>query len=85
METGIGTMAMTASIGVCLLALTVILLAKPLRMLFRFAVSAAAGGVVLFLGHSMGAAVGINGVTLLTAGLLGLPGVIGLFMLSVLL
>lgn len=85
MTTGIGTMAMTASIGVCLLALAVILLAKPLQMLFRFAAAAAAGGIVLFLGHSMGAAVGINGVTLFTAGLLGLPGVLGLFVLSILL
>lgn len=85
METGIGTMAMTASIGVCLLALVVILLAKPLQMLFRFVVSAAVGGVVLFIGHSIGAAVGINAVTLLTAGMLGLPGVLGLFVLSVLL
>ena len=85
METGIGIMAMTASIGVCLLALAVILLAKPLQMLFRFAVSAAAGGVMLFIGHSIGAAVGVNGVTLFTAGVLGLPGVFGLFALSILL
>ena len=84
-ELGIGTMAMTTSIGVCLLALAVIALAKPLRILFRFLLSAAAGGILLFLGHSIGAAVGVNGITLLTAGLLGLPGVFGLFLLSILL
>lgn len=85
MESGLSTMAMTASIGICLLALAVILLAKPLRMLLRFMLSAAAGGIVLLVGNSMGAAVGVNGVTLLTAGVLGLPGVLGLFVLSVLL
>lgn len=80
-----GTAAMTASIGICLLALAVIALAKPLQMLFRFLLSAAAGGVLLFVGSSLGAAVGVNGVTLLVSGLLGLPGVLGLFLLSVLL
>ena len=80
-----GTMAMTASIGICLLVLAVIALAKPLQMLFRFLLSAAVGGVVLFVGHSMGAAVGVNGVTLLTAGTLGLPGVAGILLLSILL
>lgn len=86
MEMGMtGTMAMTASIGICLLVLAVIALAKPLQMFFRFLLSAAVGGVVLFVGHSMGAAVGVNGVTLLTAGALGLPGVLGIFLLSILL
>ena len=82
---GNGTMAMTASIGICLLALVVIALAKPLRVLFRFLLSAAAGGIVLFVGNSLGAAVGVNGVTLAAAGVLGLPGVLGIFLLSVLL
>lgn len=85
MGTELGTMAMTASIGVCLLALAVIVFAKPLRLLFGFALSATAGGIVLFVGQSIGAAVGVNGATLLTAGLLGLPGVLGLFLLSILL
>ena len=86
MELGMtGTMAMTASIGICLLVLAVIALAKPLQILFRFLLSAAVGGIVLFIGHSMGAAVGVNGVTLLTAGTLGLPGVAGIFLLSILL
>ena len=84
-EMGLGTLAVTASIGVCLLALAVIALAKPLRILFRFLLSAAAGSVLLFIGQSIGAAVGVNGATVLTAGVLGFPGVVGLFVLSILL
>lgn len=67
------------AIFVCLIALGLLALAKPLRLLLRFLLSAAAGGMVLFLGQSLGAAVGVNGITLLIAGLLGLPGVAGVF------
>ncbi len=75
-----GSYAMTCAIFICLIALALIALAKPLQLLLRFLLSAAAGGVVLFLGQSLGAAVGVNGATLLTAGLLGLPGVAGLYL-----
>ena len=74
---------MTCAIFVCLFALALIALAKPLQTLLRFGLSAAVGGVLLFLGQSLGAAVGLNGATLLTAGILGLPGVIGVFLLSI--
>ncbi len=77
-----GNLVMTCAISVCLLALALVALAKPLRMLFRFFISAAAGGCLLFLGQSLGAAVGVNAATLLAAGFLGLPGVAGLFILS---
>lgn len=77
-----GNHIMLCAILVCLIALGCIALAKPLQLLFRFLLSAAAGGVVLFLGQSLGAAVGINCATLLVAGLLGLPGVAGIFLLS---
>lgn len=74
---------MTCAIFVCLFALALIALAKPLQMLLKFGFSAAVGGCLLFLGQSMGAAVGVNAATLLTAGLLGLPGVAGMFLLSI--
>ena len=74
---------MTCAIFVCLFALALIALAKPLQMLLKMSFSAAVGGCLLFLGQSMGAAVGVNAATLLTAGLLGLPGVAGMFLLSI--
>ena len=77
-----GSYAMTCAIFICLIALALIALAKPLQLLLRFLLSAAAGGGGLFLGQGLGAAVGVNGATLLTAGLLGLPGVAGLYLVS---
>ncbi len=76
---------MTCGIFVCLLALALIALSRPLGLCLRFLGSAAVGGLALFLGQSLGAAVGVNGATLLVAGLLGLPGVAGLYLLSFLL
>lgn len=80
-----GDYVMVCAIFVCLLALALIALAKPLQILLRLAGSAVVGGLVLFLGQSLGAAVGVNGVTLMVSALLGLPGVAGLFALSFLL
>lgn len=78
-------MVMTGSILVCLVLLALIALAKPLKILFRLLLSAAAGGVLLFIGHSLGMAVGVNGVTLSASAILGLPGVLGMLFLSFLL
>lgn len=80
-----GSYVMTCAIFVCLLALALIALSKPLQVLLRLLVSAAAGGVVLFLGQTFGADVGLNGATLAVSALLGLPGVAGMFVLSFLL
>ena len=80
-----GEYVMTCAIFVCLLALALIALAKPLRLLMRFFLSAARGGFALFLGQSLGAAVGLNAATLCIAGVLGLPGVAGMYVLSFLL
>lgn len=77
-----GESVMVGSIFVCLLALGLLALAKPLRLLLRWGISAAVGGVLLLLGKSLGAAVGINAVTLAISGILGLPGVAGIFLLS---
>lgn len=80
-----GDYVMTCAIFVCLFALALIALSKPLQVCLRFLFSAVIGGVALFLGQSFGASVGLNAVTVLMAGLLGLPGVAGMFVLSFLL
>ena len=80
-----GSYVMTCAIFVCLLALALLAFAKPLRLLLHLTVSAAVGGGLLFLGQSLGADVGLNGVTLLLSGLLGVPGVAGMFVLGFLL
>ena len=80
-----GTYVMTCGIFVCLLALALIAFAKPLQMLLRMTVSAVAGGALLFLGQSMGAAVGLNAATLAVSAILGVPGVCGVYILSFLL
>lgn len=80
-----GNYVMACAIFVCLLALALIALAKPLQMLLKLGISAIAGGVLLFLGQSLGAAVGVNGVTLAVSALLGIPGAAGMLLLSFLL
>lgn len=77
-----GDYVMTCAIFVCLFALALIALSKPLQMCLRFLFSAVVGGIVLFLGQSLGVSVGLNLATVLVAGLLGLPGVAGMFALS---
>lgn len=74
-----GEYIMFCAIFVCLFALA---LAKPLRMLCKCGISAAMGAFLLFLGKSLGAAVGINAATLAVSAFLGLPGVAGIFLLS---
>ncbi len=69
-------------VPVCLGIVVLALLAKPLRLLLRFLLSAAAGGVGLWLCRSLGFAVGINPVTLAIMGILGFPGLLGLLVLS---
>lgn len=80
-----GDYVMTCAIFVCLFALALIALSKPLQVCLRFLFSVVVGGAALFLGQSLGASVGLNAATILIAGLLGLPGVAGMFVLSVLL
>lgn len=76
---------MTCAIFVCLFALALIALSKPLRIFLRMFLSAAVGGGLLFLGQSLGAAVGLNPATLLVSALLGIPGVAGMYVLCFLL
>lgn len=76
------TMVIGIMLFACLLLLALIALAKPLKMAAKFLFSAAAGGCLLWAGGCLGAAVGVNPVTLLVSGLLGLPGVAGIFILG---
>lgn len=76
------TMVVGMMIFACMALLALIALAKPLKVLARFFFSAAAGGCLLWIGQSLGAAVGANPVTLLVSGLLGLPGVAGIYILG---
>ena len=76
---------MTCAIFVCLFALALLAFARPLRTILRLSVSAAVGGTLLYLGQSLGAAVGLNGATLAISAILGVPGVAGMYILSFLL
>ncbi len=76
---------MTCAIFVCLFALALIALTKPLLVCLRFLFSAAVGSGLLFLGQSLGANVGVNAVTVLVSAMLGVPGVAGMYILSFLL
>lgn len=80
-----GNYVMFCAIFVCLFAVALIALAKPLQVLCKLGFSAIAGGCILFLGKSLGAAVGVNAATLAVSALLGMPGVAGMFVLSFLL
>ena len=80
-----GDYVMVCAIFVCLLALALIALSKPLQFLLKFCGSGILGGGLLFLGQSLGANVGLNVATLVVSGLLGIPGAAGMFILSLLL
>ncbi|MBR2383795.1 MAG: pro-sigmaK processing inhibitor BofA family protein [Anaerotignum sp.] len=80
-----GDYVMVCAIFVCLLALALIALSKPLQFLLKFCSSAILGGGILFLGQSLGANVGLNGATIIVSGLLGVPGAAGMLLLSLLL
>lgn len=80
-----GSYVMACAIFVCLFALALIALAKPLQILCKLGLSAIAGGFILFLAKSLGAAVGINAATLAVSALLGVPGAAGMLVLSFLL
>jgi inhibitor of the pro-sigma K processing machinery len=69
----------------CLLILGKIL-AWPLKMLMKLVFNAIAGGILLllvnFIGGPFGISIGINAVTALIAGFLGIPGVVFLIIFN---
>lgn len=76
------TTILSAMVITCLVILVLVALAKPLQGLIRFLLSALWGSALLFVFGKLGFAVGINAVTFVVAGLLGIPGVAGLIVLS---
>lgn len=80
-----GEYVMTCAIFVCLFALALIALSKPLQVFLRLLLSAGVGGGLLFLGQSLGAAVGVNAATVVVSAILGVPGVVGMYILGFLL
>ncbi len=77
------TALLSMMILTCLGILVVAALAKPLRLLLRFCLSAIGGTALLFLCGKIGICVGINMITILIAGVLGIPGILGLILCSI--
>lgn len=75
-----------AVICVLLLILFIVLLAKPLKWIFKLLLNALSGFVALillnFVGGFLGFALTVNLVNCLVAGFLGLPGVILLILIK---
>ena len=72
--------------GIAILVLLTKLFFKPLKWLVRLIINGVAGGLMLLLlnyfGGFAGISIGINVVTCLTAGVLGVPGVALLLVLQ---
>ena len=84
MET-LSTLLMLAA-AVVLLVLLVKVLSAPIRLIFKLAVNAALGFLILFVvnffGDFVGIGVTVNLFTALIAGVLGVPGVVLLVLLQ---
>ena len=72
--------------GIFVLYLLARILYFPLRIFFRFLVNSIAGGILLaifnYFGAFWGLQIGLNIVTALVVGLLGIPGIILLLILQ---
>lgn len=75
------------SAAAALAVITIVLLAKPIRWLFKLIINCALGFVLLIafnlLGGLFGLYIGINIITAITVGLLGTPGLAMLLLLRV--
>ena len=75
-------------LGIVVIIIAVRFLKKPILFLLKTAANTALGGVVLLIingaGGIFGACVGVNWVTCLAAGVLGIPGVLALYMYRIL-
>ena len=73
-------------IAVCVVLVIVMLFSNPLKALARVAVSGAAGAMGMLAVNTMlapfGVSVGINLITVLIVGILGIPGFIMLYVTS---
>ncbi len=73
----------TAMIFSCLGLMTLIILSKPIKFLLKSVINAGIGCAVITLLHTIGLPIGINYMTVLFTGLLGIPGIAGLILLCV--
>ena len=75
-------------VGIILIILIVSIFRKPIKWLIKLLISSALGLVALLLVNlglgAFGITIGINLYTVLTAGILGLPGIVLLLILKVL-
>ena len=75
------------AVGGVLVLIALILLAKPIKWLFKLIINCALGCVCLiaynFIGGLFGLYIGVNVITAITVGLLGIPGLAMLMLLSV--
>lgn len=73
-------------IGLLVLFLVVKIFAWPIKILLKLIVNGILGGILLWLvnlvGGAFGLSIGINVVTALIAGILGIPGVLFLIILT---
>jgi len=79
------TQIITAMIFSCLALMTLIILSKPIKFLLKTIANAAVGCIAIMILQTMGLPIGINYMTVLFTGLLGIPGIAGLLLLCVLL
>lgn len=75
--------------GIIAACLLMVLFARPIRAIFKIAVNSAIGGVAIvifnFVSQLFGFFIGVNALTALTVGILGMPGFVMLLMLQVIL
>lgn len=77
------TQIITAMIFACMGLMTLMILAKPLKILFKTILNAGIGCVVITILNAVGFPIGINYMTVLFTGFLGIPGMVGLFILCI--
>ncbi len=70
--------------GLCILFVILKFLALPLRMICRFIINSIIGGVIFYFLAKLGIIVLITWWTILLAGILGIPGVVIVTILSIL-
>lgn len=79
------TQIITAMIFSCLGLMTLIILSKPIKFLLKTIFNAGIGCAIITVLHTIGFPIGINYMTILFTGILGIPGIVGLLLLCVLL
>ena len=79
------TQIITAMIFSCLGLMILIILSKPIKFLLKVIINAGIGGIAITILHTIGLPIGVNYMTILFTGILGVPGIAGLLLLCVLL